>query len=437
VPQRLKPDTAKTTLRSRAGLVKILSFLLQKSRSFNLETLTVEKVESQEKINKSFDVLASVNLFRSDLEAYGRILPETKERVYDEELTFIAEGIDRPLYTAFEIKLVDGHLSYFHEGEWKPYVSTLITGLKTAQKEAEEDPRKAFLEQRAVEDLQKGYEFESMKPGETLVWHSPFPKEQQELYGDKFLKEAGFQPDRNMGFMYRAQKNEDGSLILESQSVDNSDEEAFSKIYETADNDPQADMDTLLRSYDGALKIKCGKEYRAGRIAGRDIEEEAWTFLGDEAQRKLLSHYFDEIENMAKSSASAADLERIKSKLTYGTWAAIKLRLDRENASFTQNTMGATQVYLDSAEEVRQGYLWAASRNELMPGCGGSIGAEDDISSMDPSDVRDVIFGKEKKNTYSFNKEMYCVVCQAPPAGEENKKMCGPCGICRDCDKKM
>lgn len=402
-----------------------------------MEALTLENTKSYEREDRSFDVLASVHLLRSDLEAYGEILPETKERVYDEELTFIAEGINRPLYTAFEIKSVDGQLAYFHEGKWKPYISTLIKGVETAQKEAKQDPRKAFLEQRAADDLQKGYEFESMKPGETLVWHSPFPKEQQELYGNKFLKEAGFQPDREMGFIYRAYKNDDGSLILESQSVDSSDDEAFSRVYEAVRNDPQADMETLLRSYDGALRVKHGREYRAGRLITDNNEEEAWTFLGNEAQKDLLEHYFAEIESMAKSSADLADLERRKSMLTYGTWAALKIRLDKKNASFAQTAATFTSPPMDSAEEVRQGYLWAAGRKEVMPGCGGSIGPEDDLNSMNPNDVRDLIFGKEKKETYSFDKEMYCVVCQAPPAEEESKKMCGPCGICRDCDRKM
>ncbi len=42
--------------------------------------------------------------------------------------------------------------------------------------------------------------------------------------------------------------------------------------------------------------------------------------------------------------------------------------------------------------------------------------------------------GEEK---YDFDKEMHCVVCQAPPKEEEPKKMCGPCGICKTCDTKL
>ena len=41
----------------------------------------------------------------------------------------------------------------------------------------------------------------------------------------------------------------------------------------------------------------------------------------------------------------------------------------------------------------------------------------------------------DEKESYGFDSFQYCVVCQAPPDKNEKKKMCGPCGLCRTCDK--
>ena len=66
---------------------------------------------------------------------------------------------------------------------------------------------------------------------------------------------------------------------------------------------------------------------------------------------------------------------------------------------------------------------------------------DESLAALDGRATFDSIFGKDKKNTgetkYSFDKEMFCVVCQAPPKKEEKKKMCGPCGICKGCDAKI
>lgn len=43
----------------------------------------------------------------------------------------------------------------------------------------------------------------------------------------------------------------------------------------------------------------------------------------------------------------------------------------------------------------------------------------------------------DEKTEYKFDKEMYCLRCQAPPKEGAQKKMCGPCGYCRDCDKVL
>src|SRR5579872_5329286 len=101
----------------------------------------------------SFDVLASVDLYRFDLMTVGHVRPETRQRVCDEELSYIAEGINRPLQTEFTLHEINSQLALFEQGQWRPYIATLMRGLETAKQEAAVDPRKTFMVERATKDL--------------------------------------------------------------------------------------------------------------------------------------------------------------------------------------------------------------------------------------------------------------------------------------------
>src|SRR5665647_2653129 len=99
--------------------------------------------------------------------------------------------------------------------------------------------------------------------------------------------------------------------------------------------------------------------------------------------------------------------------------------------------------------EVQRAYRVAASRGDVLVGCGGAIpagSAGDNLTGPSGEDAFDSIFGKKPSGSsgpesYKFDKKMYCVVCQAPPTEAERKteakKLCGPCGICKGCDAKM
>lgn len=88
-------------------------------------------------------------------------------------------------------------------------------------------------------------------------------------------------------------------------------------------------------------------------------------------------------------------------------------------------------------QEVAGAFRQFAREGRVLVGCGGSVSmleGEENILKAEGKDVFDAVFG-EKNETYKFDKNMYCVVCQAPPKHGEQKKKCGPCGICKDCDR--
>ncbi|CAN5423188.1 hypothetical protein BH09PAT4_BH09PAT4_02860 [soil metagenome] len=399
---------------------------------------------------RSFDPLASVDMMRFDLQRFGHVLPETRQRVYDEELSYIAEGIDRASRTEFTLQRDrNGQLVYFDEGAWRPYNGMLLTGLKVAEAEAGVDPRKQFLADWAVRDWQKGMQMGVLKPGETMEWHSSYPHEIEERYGKEFLQSQGLKPHRKMGFLYQASCHEDGAVTLVTQTVDRSDPQAFAAVKEMLQFDAQADVETMVRTYDGTLSKAYGGKFYAGRRQA-EINENAWQEI---IQHKDLVEYFlNGIESLAAQNMERDLLEQQSKRHTYGVWAALKRRLDagqmRSEDKLAQLAPLGGQQGAQLLREVSRAYSQAQARQEMLVGCGGAIGpSKENLLDFSGKDAFDSIFGDQldgaskTESSYKFDKHMYCVVCQAPPSETEKsagaKKMCGPCGICKGCDTKI
>ena len=113
-------------------------------------------------------------------------------------------------------------------------------------------------------------------------------------------------------------------------------------------------------------------------------------------------------------------------------------RIHRENVFFANNNISWEQQL-----HMRQGSNQGIAASNLRPrgGCaadmGDIFGSEDSTKQLE-KDAKDA-FGPadDEEEPYGFDEKMYCVVCQAPPKADEAKKMCGPCGICEGCDKKI
>lgn len=401
-----------------------------------------EKHEHQ----KSFDILASVNNFRRDIASFGQVLPETREQSRNEELSYLVEGAERASRTEFRLRREGGHLVYFRDGQWRPYQMMLETGLTVARNEAVADHRKSFLYQAAERDWEYGLKMQSLRPGDSVIWDSRYPYNVEAHYGPEFMREVGMNPDRKMGFMYRAYCLEDDSVVLETQTVDNSDDEAFDAALTVPRYDAAVDLDTLVRTYDGTLRKKYGKTYYAGREG--ESSHNAWQDIVVHHQ-DLAEYLLQGIETIAMQALFGEELEHAVKQHIYGVWAAFKSRLDRQSTQIipTALTPGiAGRVMLE--QEVRGALNTFAREGRQMIGCGGAVkvfdkqlGSPTALFAADPADVFSAIFGQKKSETYKFDKKMFCVVCQTPPTKQEqklqSKKMCGPCGICKACDKKL
>lgn len=387
-----------------------------------LQTQIENPPEPERAEPRTFDVLASLDLYRFDLQTAGFIRPETRQRVYDEELTFIAEGINRPLLTEFVLREKDGQLVYFHNGRWRSYVGSLVSNLELAEKEALADSRRVFLATRAAEDLKIGYRAEALAPGKKLAWYSEFPEREMQLYGEQFIaQECGFQPKRKMGFIYEIEKTVAGQTIMRSQSVDGNDKDAFEAAMAASG---YGSINEMRQAYDGILSAKYGGNFYAGRPAGAMPEDNAWGIIT--CHRDLIDDYFlREIENLAAKNLPRAELEQEKKRLTYGVWAALKNRLE-SGPVYSDTPAGAGRGFgVSLQQEVAGAYKGLSSRGEVLIGCGGSLNGDGEqaLLSVDTADVFESIFGKK----------MNCPFCGATQYGD-------PCASrikCSDCEAEV
>lgn len=399
-----------------------------------METIAEQQIQSHER-QRSFDPLASVNRMRHDLTRYGHVLAETLEQICNEETSYLAEGAGRASRTDFALKREGDDLVYFDRGQWRPYMGMLLTGREVARREAAADPRKQFLADKAETDLYMGLQMRKLKPGQVLSWYSPYPYDIETRYGAAFLDGEGFISSRKMGFLYRAVCQMDGSVLLESQTVDRSDDSAF--VAALSPEMQQAGMDAMVDAYDQALARKLGGQFYAGR---RDSEhgENAWESII--AQRDLIEYFLTRLEAIARSDTDGGELETAVKKHIYGTWAAFKNRLDGHAATYeSRSVYGAympTPQWIE--QEVQNAFRQFASEGRVLIGCGGSISAlqgEDNILSASGRDVFDAIFGGTTEQASGSEKLIWkkgvCVIDNCPTRPGQTEV--AQCSVCRTC----
>lgn len=399
-------------------------------------------VEQPEKL-RSFDLLASVNMMRFDIQRFNQVLPETRQRVYDEELSLMAEGVDRASCTAFTLQSQDGQLVYFDNADWRPYIGMLNTGLEAAKQEAEADARRNFLVEWAAEDQYRGYRMQALKPGEQMVWHNAYPQAVEDRYGVKFMEDCGLVPQRKMGFIYRAARQEDGSVKLETQTIDGNDTEGFAAVQRLAAENPAASMTDLVAAYDEVLALKFNETFYAGR-RGVDRYENAWEELL--RHKDLIAYFLDELEVLAASDLPIETLERQVKQHVIGCWKAFKTRLAGQTqplAAAVPNPLGYVALpYERLALEVKTSFTEAWRLGEVKTGCGGSISArEENNLSINGLDTFDAIFGEARQeNSTSAEEDKFGSLTFECPKGHVNRRPrnkliehCKTCGTSVKC----
>lgn len=378
-----------------------------------METLTVSP---ETKNLKSFDLLANVEAMQLDLERFGYVLPETRAQVTNEQLSFLVEGAERDARTPFVLaRNSKNDLTYFDDGDWRPYGSMVLAGRDAARQDALVDPRRQFLVDWSDKDYYHYLQMRRLEPGQKHSWSSSYPHDEHAKYGAQFMSECGLQPDRKMGFLYQATCQANGSVLLESQTIDLSDQEAIAAAVDLSSG-TEASLDDMVAVHDQVLSEKFGGRFYAGR---RDQEksQNAWNELL--ASNDLIKYLMNGLEKIARSDLPRVLAEDQTKRNIYGVWALFKKRLDgtagptqASGPEFNGINLMPPEVFL--ARQVDSAFREFALSGKVMAGCGGAVSfkiGENDVMNADSSDVFNSIFSGEASSDKFGSLHFDCPHC--------------------------
>jgi hypothetical protein len=391
-------------------------------------------VDSDEVCQRSFDPLASVDAMARDISLYNDVLPETRQQIENEELSYLAEGVNMAARPEFVFKRDGDEFVYFDDGKWRRYGDMIETGLRVARNEARRDPRRWFLVESAQTDYYNYYQMRKLKPGEKYTWIAAYPDDQEERWGAEFLeKRCGLFPKRKMGFINQAFCGPDNSIVMQSQIIDRANEtEALFNVETASKNDPSADLNKLVAIFDTELTKKYGGYFYTGRRDAKP-KEDAWQQIL--THQDLIKYLMDGLESIARSELPREQLEVITKRHKYGTWALFKKRLDGTSWTLKSSNGGVeNQIAPEEllARQVREAFSDFASRGEVLIGCGGSIviiSGEAAIMDADSEDVLAAIFKSKAPGDCKFTSKE-CPKCHKKDIRTEARrgKYYGECG---------
>lgn len=365
-----------------------------------------------------------------------RYSPE--QRLYDDTTTWLAEVLDGNMRTGFEYNFHGNELYGQDNGPLKPVFKN---SLRDAQALAETNPNLAFELRRRWTEMAEYQDMLHMSKGElpnTMIVVSDFPPELLEATSDV----GGYNVTRKQTMLRVIIKSPDGLIKMFSQTLDHSDRTALEAIYDFFDETPEpgellgqrinidlsADdqdclIDRLVGIYDRTLTDRYGGSWYAGRSPAETLN----TYEFVKRQNDLIKTYM------------TIPPEHRSNDVKYAVAAAMKYRFDKRADQFAPeqvSVVGPAEINYAFIEMQRAG-LRAKSERQVFSGCGSSLEPDTELST--PEQLEKLAYGNKAslETKYKFDKFMHCVACQPEPKKGESKKMCGPCGICRDCDKKM
>jgi hypothetical protein len=263
---------------------------------------------------------------------------------------------------------------------------------------------------------------------------------------------GGYNVNRRQTFLRVIHRNNNGTMQMYSQSLDGSNRQALEAIYRSKGfiaekgellgqrmhfdiegTDEPADLvDSLMGSYDLSLKAQSGLDHRAGIIVGNSRIDNTLDFVKD--QTDIVSHAVNQMKN--------GSFEQNR----YDTIALLQKRLDsigrNEKMELFPEYSGTVPGFVVHQAQLQYDLKLAGEEARIagkrFSGCGITSESNPDPNAI--GDLKEAGYGNQTESSsesYSFDSYQYCVSCQAPPSSkDEKKKWCGPCGLCRTCDKK-
>lgn len=362
-------------------------------------------------------------------------------------ITWAAECLNGEMRTPTHFQY-DSESKEIYAQDGSPLEKIFKDSLVDARQLVRNNPQLKFEERRRALEYEEYKEMLEMmqdpsKPN-TMIVVSDFPPELMEYPKDV----GGYNVTRKQTMLRVIQRNSDGTLSMITQSLDGSNRKALESIYSRFDrvaesgellgqrikvdsmNTSEEIAELITQQYDNELQKQTGKIHRAGIKTKNSYSLDTYKFAS--SQHDLIEYY-------AKSVIENNDYQT-----NYNVAATFAARYEkalegekRYYPPIADNPV-SRQLQRHWLEQELHTYGRSASiQGKTFSGCGSTLKPNTDNIFSAESVLSENGYGNktDEKESYGFDSFQYCVVCQAPPDKNEKKKMCGPCGLCRTCDK--
>jgi hypothetical protein len=374
-----------------------------------------------------------------------------------------------------------------------PMVEVVSNGRDHSQSLAKEHPVYSAQAERDAADVALQEQIDALQPGQSLFLVSLPPTRALQKHRRTYEK-LGYRD--GLGFLHYYSKTEDDTVVAGVYSVGQSDEASWRRLF-AGMGEPvpdEANDNTFVRhgfmreaSPDQAEELAHNMRRDYYRSRGIIVERKSvseYVAGNEETARDLFNRYYPDLAKAAASgenndtmrdlaqSVLAARIRKLKPEVRARLTRVVERRDFDNEAAKTMDSLIRYAV----VEELRKNLGDFVAGRQVQPRATGMVAARRSAgetnyimsqnvaagvdhdrgyggcSSVELSTGDNVNggrdpqmalggrsfakpwWGAEKK--YKFDKKMFCVVCQEPPKKGEEMKECGPCGLCRTCDKK-
>jgi hypothetical protein len=303
-----------------------------------------------------------------------------------------------------------------------------LTGIEDAKIIAQKNPNLRFELPRRVYEAEEPQDLVRMKNGElpnTMLVLSDFPSALMDAKSDV----GGYNVTRKQAMLRLFHLKPDGTFKMVSRTLDLSDRDGLEAIYadfnmipepsellgqrvhkQLSDEEQKVLDHKLTGIYDRKLSAKYGGEWYAGRRPADYRNTYDFVCQQDDIIQKCIEMRLN---------------NELNNNVMYSMAATMQKRFN-QGTSFVPISDGWDSFRL--MEEVMETGIEARARGDTYSACGITLEMDDALKQAGYGNKTD------EETNYKFDKEAYCEICQPNPGDDEPKKMCGPCGICKDCD---
>lgn len=391
-------------------------------------------ITSQEKYQanelKEFDVLASVRR----LQHSPFINEQLKKSILDEELSYVAEGINAPHDETYFFFLKDDDLKDING---RSLSRMLSNGVEASSNE--------FSRSRALADIEEMNHalllMQGKEGGNVMMTFRPYPEDNE--LTEETLTSLGFQPKRRLGYIHIYERLDNNRLLCKSISIDGCTTDILRKIaldygLPIPESISTGDMpayplffsinhktlrEDVVNRFDEYKYQETGIKHCQGRVLSNEKmkEVEIRSFINQ--QEDLVDCFWRELVSLSKYDK---ELEINKKRLTYSFWAAIKNRYSGQTGV---PPIENGYIYELARQEIYKAGSEAALKLEILAGCGASLNGNK-LFDMSSEEAKEEIFSDSDES--KLPEKIRCIKC-----GEmvESKKVVQPkswrCPHCR------